>query len=213
MSVRINSGYIITDSIHVGDTEFVLGVSQHIPNDFVTRRCSNDSYYWGHYHSSLFSAQKDLVARAAERVSEIQDVLEAKQVMEPGFSPWGKVQNCHTLCDGVYSVGTESHGGIMVHQIVVGELLSGAAIKCGFADGSYLCFEEDCDAQVVIRELMDRKLFQAPVNEHYPPGKYESVIDTSIQRNHPEYWRFRKTHLLKAHQNKERSQTNKERER
>lgn len=29
MSQRTNAGYIITDSVHVGDTEFVLGVSQH----------------------------------------------------------------------------------------------------------------------------------------------------------------------------------------
>ena len=78
--------------------------------------------------------------------------------------------------------------------------------------GSYLCFEEDCDAQVVIRELMDRKLYRAPVNEHYPPGKYESVIDASVQRNHPEYWSFRKRHLLPALQNKH-SKSNKERER
>lgn len=90
MSQRTNAGYIITDSVHVGDTEFVLGVSQHIPNDFVTWRCSNGNYYWGHYHSNLFKAQKDLVERAAERVAEIQDVLDAKKVMEPGYSPWGK---------------------------------------------------------------------------------------------------------------------------
>ena len=32
MGLRINAGYIITDSLHVGDAEFVLGVSQHIPN-------------------------------------------------------------------------------------------------------------------------------------------------------------------------------------
>ena len=212
MSQRTNAGYIITDSVHVGDTEFVLGVSQHIPNDFVTWRCSNGNYYWGHYHSNLFSAQKDLVDRTAERVAEIQSVLDTKKVMEPGFSPWGKVQSCHTLYDGVFSVGTESHGGIMVHQIVAGNVLSGAAIKCGFTDGSYLCFEEDCDAQVVIRELMDRKLYQAPVNEHYPPGKYESVIDASVQRNHPEYWAFRKRHLLPVLQNKH-NKSNKERER
>ena len=90
MSQRTNAGYIITDSVHVGDTEFVLGVSQHIPNDFVTWRCSNGNYYWGHYHSNLFSAQNDLVERAAERVAEIQEVLEAKMVVEPGFSPGGK---------------------------------------------------------------------------------------------------------------------------
>ena len=117
MGLRINAGYIITDSLHVGDAEFVLGVSQHIPNDFVTWRCFNGNYYWGHYYSNLVSAQKDLVERAAERVAEIQDVLNSKEVMEPGYSPWGKVQSCNTLCDGVFSVVTESHGGIMVRQL------------------------------------------------------------------------------------------------
>lgn len=213
MSQRTNAGYIITDTVHVGDAEFVLGVSQHIPNDFVTWRCSNGNYYWGHYHSDLFKAQKDLVERAAEMVAEIQRGLDAKEAMKPSYSPWGKVQTCKELCDGVYSVRTASHGGIMAHQEVVDKVLSVAAQKCGFTEGRYLCFEEDCDEQVAIRELMDRKLFQAPVNEHFPSGKYESVIDASIQRNQPEYWTFRKTHLLKALQNRERNKTNKERER
>lgn len=213
MSLRMNAGYIITDNIRVGDVEFVLGVSSQIGNDFVTWRYANGGYFWGHYHSDLFSAQKDLVERAAEMVAEIQRSLEAKEAKKPSYSPWGKVQTCKELCDGVYSVRTASHGGIMAHQEVVDKVLSVAAQKCGFTEGRYLCFEEDCDEQVALRELMDRKLFQAPVNEHFPPGKYESVIDASIQRNHPEYWTFRKTHLLKALQNRERNKTNKERER
>ena len=69
--------------------------------------------------------------------------------------------------------------------------------------------EETC---ATIRELMDRKLYQTPVNEHFPPGKFESVIDASVQRNHPEYWSFRKRHLLPALQNKQHK-SNKERER
>ena len=61
MGLRINEGYVITDSIHIGDFEFVLGVSQHIKNDFVTWRCNNGNYYyWGHYHTDLFSARRIL---------------------------------------------------------------------------------------------------------------------------------------------------------
>lgn len=213
MSLRMNAGYIITDNIRVGDVEFVLGVNSQIGNDFVTWRYANGGYFWGHYHSDLFSAEKDLVERAAERVAEIQRGLDAKEVMKPSYSPWGKVQTCRELCDGVYSVSTASHGGIMAHQEVVDKVLSVAAQKCGFTEGRYLCFEEDCAAQVALRELMDRKLFQAPVNEHFPPGHYEKVINASIQAYHPEYWTFRKTHLLKALQNRERNKTNKERER
>lgn len=81
--MRINEGYIITDSIHIGEYEFVLGVSQHIANDFVTWRCNNGNYYyWGHYHTDLFSAQKDLVERAAEKVRELQEVLDAKKAID-----------------------------------------------------------------------------------------------------------------------------------
>ena len=202
MNLRINEGYIITDSIHIGEYEFVLGVSQHIANDFVTWRCNNGNYYyWGHYHNDLFSAEKDLVERAAEKVRELQEVLDAKKVMEPAFSPWGEVQTCKELCRGVYSVSTAGHGGLMAHLDVAETVFSGAARKCGFTEGRYLCFEEDCDEQVAIRELMDKKLFKAPVNDRFPPGQYEKVIDASIQAYHPDYWNFRKTHLLKSLEN------------
>ena len=32
----------------------------------------------------------------------------------PKSSPWGEVQNCETLCPGVFLVSTASHGGTMV---------------------------------------------------------------------------------------------------
>lgn len=202
MNLRINAGYIITDSIHIGEYEFVLGVSQHIANDFVTWRCNDGNYYyWGHYHDDLFSAQKDLVERAADKVRELQEVLEAKKAMEPTFSPWGEVQTCKELCHGVYSVSTARHGGLMAHLDVADKVFSVAARKCGFTEGRYLCFEEDCDEQVALRELMDKKLFKVPVNDRFPPGQYEKGIDASIQAYHPDYWNFRKTHLLKALEN------------
>lgn len=202
MSLRMNEGYIITDSIHIGEYEFVLGVSQHNANDFVTWRCNDGNYYyWGHYHNDRFSAEKDLVERAADKVRELQEALDEKKAMEPTFSPWGEVQTCKEFCRGVYSVSTAGHGGLMAHLDVAEKVFSGAARKCGFTEGRYLCFEEDCDEQVAIRELMDKKLFKAPVNDRFPPGQYEKVIDASIQAYHPDCWNFRKTHLLKAIEN------------
>ena len=48
MNIRINAGYIITDSIHVGETEFVLGVHSTAPSQFVTWACKNGTdYFWG----------------------------------------------------------------------------------------------------------------------------------------------------------------------
>lgn len=65
MTFRMNAGYIITESVHVGEMEFVLGVHSTVPNQFVTWacKCGND-YFWGHYHSDLLSATKDLLERA-----------------------------------------------------------------------------------------------------------------------------------------------------
>lgn len=70
MEVRTNCGYLITDSIHIGETEFVIGVHQLIPNHFVTWACKNgNDYFWGHYNlSSRDAAERDLVNRAAEEI-------------------------------------------------------------------------------------------------------------------------------------------------
>lgn len=197
MDVRINQGYIITDSCHVGDSEFVLGVHSTAPQQFVTWKCSNQTdYYWGHYFSDLFAAQKDLVARAQE---ELQYLEEKRQnpvrQKAPGYSPWGEVQTCETLCPGAYSVSTAGHGGVMVHRDLADKVFRKEAKECGFAEGVYLCFEEDCDGPVALRELMDKKLYQAPVNQYFGPGEYEKVIDRSLQHYHPEYWQAREKDL------------------
>ena len=65
------------------------------------------------------------------------------------------------------------------------------AMGCGFIASGYLCFEEDNDAQVALRELMDKKMIQAPVNGRFAPGAYEAVINSSVQIHHPEYWQAR----------------------
>ena len=100
MDYRENAGYIITDSCHVGDSEFVLGVHLTAPQQFVTWKCSNRTDYdWGHYFSDLFSAQKDLVARAQEEVQCLEEQRQNTIAPEaPPYSPWGKVQECETLC-------------------------------------------------------------------------------------------------------------------
>lgn len=125
----------------------------------------------------------------------------------PKYSPWGEVQHQEELCSGVFSVSTASHGGIMVHGSVAKAVLSPAARKHCFRDGSYYCFEEDCDALVAIRELLDKGLYTAPVNDYFKPGEYERVINRSLQEYHPDYCRAREA----AQAN--RSEKQKERER
>lgn len=122
--------------------------------------------------------------------------------MRPPYSPWGEIQHCEELCPGVYQVSTASHGGVMAKLSVASKLFSMAVRQYSFVEGGYLCFEEDCEALVAIRELMDKALYKAPVNQYYGPGEYEAAIDRSIQRYQPEYWAYRerKLHLLERNQ-------------
>ena len=106
----------------------------------------------------------------------------------PEYSPWGEVQHCETLCAGAYQVSTASHGGVLGSAKIMNAMLSPEARKCGFQEGGYLCFEEDCDAPVALRELMDKGLFKAPVNDYFKPGEYSQIIDRSLRNWHTEYW-------------------------
>ena len=74
MEQRTNIDYIITDSIRVGETEFVLGEHRKDPNRFVTWECKHGTdYYWGHYLSSRKAAEKDLVERATHAMRFRED--------------------------------------------------------------------------------------------------------------------------------------------
>ena len=106
---------------------------------------------------------------------------------EPNKSPWGAVQTCDTLCPGVFLVSTASHGGTMVSNDVAA-FLSPAAKRCGFRRGSYLCFEEDTQEEVVLRELLDKKLWKIP-ERIKDKTAFEENINRSIKRYNPEYWR------------------------
>ena len=113
---------------------------------------------------------------------------------EPSDSPWGVVVRCDTLCTGVYRVSTASHGGIMVRLDAAEQFLTAEARAVGFREGGYLHFEEDCDAPVALRELLDRGLISPRTDRYFPPGAYEACIDRSLQRWHPDYWQARQAH-------------------
>ena len=69
MDARINEGYTITDSIQIGETEFVLGkLDSKIPM-YVTWACKGGSnYYWGHYFSDPLETKADLLDRAGQEL-------------------------------------------------------------------------------------------------------------------------------------------------
>ena len=108
-------------------------------------------------------------------------------MVEPMYSPWGTVDHCKMLCYGAFEVHTARHGGVMILRELVDEYLSKEAQAVGFVEGRYLCFEEDCDAAVAIRELLDKGLMKAPVNQYYKEGEYSATIDDVIAAWHTDY--------------------------
>ena len=123
-----------------------------------------------------------------EKIAEIQE----KSVgifHEPKTSPWGEVQTCDVLCPGVFLVSTASHGGTMVIMDMIAAL-SPAAKKCGVEDGCFLCFEEDCQENVVLRELLDKKLWTIP-ERIKDKAAFEENINKSLREYNPDYWRAR----------------------
>lgn len=133
-----------------------------------------------------------------EKVAAIQEKenRSAGIFAAPKTSPWGDVQTCDMLCPGVFLVSTASHGGTLVSKDIVA-MLSLAAQKCGFKQGGYLCFEEDCQESVVLRELLDKKLWSIP-ERIKNKEKFEENINKSIREHNPEYWRARQTGLERA---------------
>jgi len=111
----------------------------------------------------------------------------------PYSSPWGEVQHSEKLIDGVFLVSTASHGGVMVRKNAF-DFLSSEARKIALNERNYLCFEEDCDEAVVIRELLDKKLWDLP-NRITDKAGYEDSINRSLVRWHPEYWETRQKTL------------------
>ena len=74
-------------------------------------------------------------------------------------------------------------------------LLSPEAQAVGFQAGGYLNFGEDCDAPVVLRELMDSGIIAPRTDNYFRPGEYEACIDRSLQHWNPAYWQARQERL------------------
>ncbi len=70
MGQRVNEGYVITDSMHVGNLEFVIGENQtRYGTMYVTWECKNgDNYFFGHYISDRRAAEKDFLDRATQEL-------------------------------------------------------------------------------------------------------------------------------------------------
>ena len=83
MEWRKNAGYIITSSITIGESEIVLGVHETKPDMFVTWECTDkNNYFWGHYFTSLLTAQKDFCERGLDKV-RFYEHMKKKKTPEP----------------------------------------------------------------------------------------------------------------------------------
>jgi len=119
--------------------------------------------------------------------------------MQPTQSPWGEIQHCDVVCPGVYMVSTAGHGGTMVSKDITA-VLSPAAQKCGFKQDGYLCFEEDTQESVAMRELLDKKLWSIP-DRIKDKAAFEENINESLRQYNPHYWRARQSGLEKVQAN------------
>lgn len=82
---RTNAGFIITNTIPVGDKEFVLGVNMKNAQSFVTWECKDKTdYFWGHYSDNLLKATKDLCQRVMEEIAYLE-YIEQQRNEEPGY--------------------------------------------------------------------------------------------------------------------------------
>jgi hypothetical protein len=84
MEKEINAGYIITDRLTVGNSEFVVGQRDTEIAPFVTWKCRKDQkgYFWGHYLSDRLTALEDLCNRALDEVHYLRSLQQEKDATE-----------------------------------------------------------------------------------------------------------------------------------
>ena len=59
-------------------------------------------------------------------------------------------------------------------------------------DKGYICYEEDAQESVVLRELLDKKLWNIP-DRIKDKAQFEENLNQSIRQYNPEYWRARQS--------------------
>ena len=80
----INAGYVITDRLTVGNSEFVIGQNENAPAKFVTWKCTKGekNYYWGHYCKDRLIALEDLCNRALDEIHYLKSYKQEKKNIE-----------------------------------------------------------------------------------------------------------------------------------
>lgn len=102
--------------------------------------------------SKPFDRFKELTAEGKAAFEQFQQ----RDMSEPYHSMWGEVQWCSPIANGIYSVSTAGHGGLMIAANLAPHILSPEALQQGEFDGGYYCYEEDCAECIPLRELYDK---------------------------------------------------------
>ena len=197
MEQRVYQGYTITDSVHIGNAEFVIGEKETCAGTiYVTWRNRGDDFISGHYFDQRHAAESDLLARTAWELNEQKqrNSLEDFPIIGPeSYSPWGNVTRWEMHCPGVYTVTTAIHGGVEVAAEMAHKYFSSAALECSLFENGYYWFEENHTIAVAYRELMDKGLLV--LTKDIDPNKLERDTNRCIKKYFPDYWRARKKML------------------
>jgi len=81
---EVNVGYVITDRLTVGNSEFVIGQNENAPANCVTWKCTKGetNYYWGHYCKDRLTALEDLCNRALDEIHYLKSYKQEKENIE-----------------------------------------------------------------------------------------------------------------------------------
>lgn len=99
--------------------------------------------------------------------------------MTPKRSPWGKVQHCNQIAEGIVSVSTASHGGLKLSIERNNQIPEGARKSSGW-------YEEDCEWSIVA--LVFPKDFAMVPHEdvvrctkEYNPIAYKAITGETVE--------------------------------
>ena len=112
-------------------------------------------------------------------------------IAAPSTTIWGRVQHREKLANGVYSVGTARHGGVVVHHLVADKYISDKAKAIiGERDGAWYSFEEDC--------VVDLFAYENP--DIIPERWKQYDFQEGVQRWFPEYFTMTAQQIIDKHE-------------
>lgn len=116
---------------------------------------------------------------------------------EGEHSAWGKIQSSRKLAEGVYSISTPGHGGIIVREDTANTMLSAEARKAGYTEsgGGWYGYEEDSEYRIPLLELLEQELIDIPSQWEGTREENIAELEKEVQEYFPKYWSARTAQL------------------